>query len=79
MAYWNAKFRDERQAYELQLTRNNLKYSRLRESLLATSVILLLSALTFFIFRAVHLRRQLAESYIEMQRRTARWNEIAAQ
>lgn len=77
MAYWNAKFRDERQAYELQLTRNNLKYSRLRESLLATSVILLLSALTFFIFRAVHLRRQLAESYIEMQRRTARWNEIA--
>lgn len=78
MAYWNAKFRDERQAHELQITQNDLKYSRLRESLLATLAILLLSAFILIIFRAVHLRRQLSESYIEMQRRTARWNEIAS-
>lgn len=78
MAYWNAKFRDERQAHELQITQNDLKYSRLRESLMATIAILLLSAFIMMIFRAVQLRRQLSESYIDMQRRTARWNEIAS-
>lgn len=77
MAYWNAKFQNERKDYELKITNNNLRYSRLHGIMLSSMVIVFMVALIFLIYRTTHLRQRLHESYLELQCRTARWKEIA--
>lgn len=78
MAYWDSRFQNARMEYELQLTRNDLLQSTLKNLIFILLFILAGLAILLLLYRVIRYKKKLSVLYENLQRSHARWQELTS-